>query len=212
MPIETIETIIQQDIPRNILPPAYEFDKSEALGTLKAFGFIKERHGGASYDIHRFGETKDLPWNLLHKLGVCSHMQGKYAEAEALQRQTLQLKETVLRKDHPITLGSMMNLATSLSQQGKVASPAGQGRRGPGDGPADAAALGDRAWEGPPGAGSLLMSATFDRRRVEGKLELPVLGEPPILPLVLQIKLSKNSTTPNLPSTVPTNKDKEIEE
>ncbi|KAL5346764.1 hypothetical protein ACLOAV_007905 [Pseudogymnoascus australis] len=81
MPIKTIETIIQQDIPRNILPPAYEFDKAEALATLKAF--------------------------------------GKYAEAEALQRQTLQLKETVLRKDYPIALGTMMNLATSLSQQGK---------------------------------------------------------------------------------------------
>ncbi|KFZ13410.1 hypothetical protein V501_03720 [Pseudogymnoascus sp. VKM F-4519 (FW-2642)] len=97
MPIDTIETIIQQDIPRNILPPAYEFDKAEALATLKAFGFIKKRHGGASYDIHR------------------------------------------------------------------VASPAGQVRRGRGDGPADAAAPGDRAWEGPPGAGSLPMSATFDR-------------------------------------------------
>ncbi|KFY52939.1 hypothetical protein V496_08044 [Pseudogymnoascus sp. VKM F-4515 (FW-2607)] len=53
MPIKTIETIIQQDIPRNILPPAYEFDKAEALATLKAFGFITKRHGGASYDIHR---------------------------------------------------------------------------------------------------------------------------------------------------------------
>jgi Tfp pilus assembly protein PilF len=68
-----------------------------------------------------FAETKDLPSNLLHKLGVCSHLQGKYAEAEAMHRQTLQLKETVLGKDHPDTLASMNNLATSLCQQGKYA-------------------------------------------------------------------------------------------
>lgn len=60
MPIDTIETIIQQDIPRNILPPAYEFDKAEPLVTLKAFGFIKKRHGGASYDIHRLVHTTKL--------------------------------------------------------------------------------------------------------------------------------------------------------
>jgi Tetratricopeptide repeat len=36
-----------------------------------------------------------------------------------MNRQTLQLKETVLGKYHPITLGSMMDLATLLRQQGK---------------------------------------------------------------------------------------------
>jgi hypothetical protein len=45
--------IKEQDIPRDILPPASEFEKTEALGTLKAFGFIKERVSGALYDIHR---------------------------------------------------------------------------------------------------------------------------------------------------------------
>jgi tetratricopeptide (TPR) repeat protein len=47
--------------------------------------------------------------------------QGKYAEAEAMHRQTLQLQETVLGKDHPDTLASMMNLASSLDSQGKYA-------------------------------------------------------------------------------------------
>jgi hypothetical protein len=36
-----ISCIREQDIPRDLLPPASEFDKIEALGTLKAFGFIK---------------------------------------------------------------------------------------------------------------------------------------------------------------------------
>jgi Tfp pilus assembly protein PilF len=38
-----------------------------------------------------------------------------------MNRQTLQLKETVLGKDHPQTLISMNNLATSLCEQGKYA-------------------------------------------------------------------------------------------
>jgi tetratricopeptide (TPR) repeat protein len=47
--------------------------------------------------------------------------QGKYAEAEAMHRQVLQLSETVLGKEHPDMLDSMINLATSLRQQGKYA-------------------------------------------------------------------------------------------
>jgi hypothetical protein len=47
------------------------------------------------------------------------NQQSKYAEAEAICRQTLQLQKIVLGKDHPDTLDSMMNLAESLRQQGK---------------------------------------------------------------------------------------------
>ncbi|KFY65112.1 hypothetical protein V496_02801 [Pseudogymnoascus sp. VKM F-4515 (FW-2607)] len=43
----------------------------------------------------------------------------QYPEAEAMHRQTLQLKETVLGNDHPSTLTSLNNLAKSLGQQGK---------------------------------------------------------------------------------------------
>ncbi|KIN05367.1 hypothetical protein OIDMADRAFT_177562 [Oidiodendron maius Zn] len=172
--------IKEQDIPRALLPLASEFDKAKALGTLKAFGFIKERLSGVSYDMHRlvhmamqnwlklrdewrswnektlnqitdvfpwpehknrviwtmylphaqyaftsfeksFGKTKDLPPSLLHNLGWCSFLQGKYSEAEAIYRQALQLRETVLGKDHPDTLASMDNLASSLHSQGKYA-------------------------------------------------------------------------------------------
>ena len=64
-------------------------------------------------------KTKDPPSDLLHSLGWCSLLQGKYSEAEAIYRQTLQLRETVLGKDHPDTLASMNNLAISLRNQGK---------------------------------------------------------------------------------------------
>ena len=158
-----ISCIKEQDIPRDLLPPASEFDKTEALGTLKAFGFIKERVSGASYDMHRLvhmamqnwlklkdewrswnqrtleqitnifpwpqhenramwmmylphaqciiatfniglsrtKEIKELLWRLLYNLGECSRIKGQYAEAEAIYRQTLELQETVLGKDHP---------------------------------------------------------------------------------------------------------------
>jgi tetratricopeptide (TPR) repeat protein len=57
----------------------------------------------------------------MNGLALSLYQQGKYAEAEAMQRQTLQLQETVFGKDHPDTLISMNNLASSLRQQGKYA-------------------------------------------------------------------------------------------
>jgi tetratricopeptide (TPR) repeat protein len=45
--------------------------------------------------------------------------QGKYEEAEAMNRQTMALKETVLGREHPSTLTSMNNLAQVLNSQGK---------------------------------------------------------------------------------------------
>jgi protein involved in temperature-dependent protein secretion len=64
-------------------------------------------------------ETKELLGRLLHNLGCCSEIKGQYTKAEAIYRQTLQLRETVLGKDHPDTLGSINNLAVLLWQQGK---------------------------------------------------------------------------------------------
>ena len=51
--IAFISYIKEQDIPWKLLPPASEFEKTEALGTLKTFGFIKERLAGTLYDMHR---------------------------------------------------------------------------------------------------------------------------------------------------------------
>ena len=52
-----ISCIKEQDIPLDLLPLASEFDKTEALGTLKAFGFIKERVSGTLYDMHQLVHT-----------------------------------------------------------------------------------------------------------------------------------------------------------
>jgi tetratricopeptide (TPR) repeat protein len=46
-------------------------------------------------------------------------LRGKYDAAEPLYRETLQLTEKVLGKEHPDTLTSMNNLARLLYSQGK---------------------------------------------------------------------------------------------
>jgi tetratricopeptide (TPR) repeat protein len=54
--------ISTQDIPRDLLLNAPQFEKIEAIGTLKAFGFIKERLSGESYDMHRLVHIAMQSW------------------------------------------------------------------------------------------------------------------------------------------------------
>ncbi|PMD21296.1 hypothetical protein NA56DRAFT_123954 [Hyaloscypha hepaticicola] len=57
-----ISCIKEQDIPTDLLPPASEFDKIEALDTLKAFGFVKGHISGALYDMYRLVHTAIQNW------------------------------------------------------------------------------------------------------------------------------------------------------
>jgi hypothetical protein len=54
-------------------------------------------------------------------LAAMLHAQGRYGEAEEVQRQILQSSERVLGSDHPDTLSSMNNLAQTLYAQGHLA-------------------------------------------------------------------------------------------
>jgi hypothetical protein len=56
--------------------------------------------------------------------------QGKYEEAEAMNRQTLGLYQTVLGREHPSTLTSMSNLAGVLDRQGKYEEAEAMNRTG----------------------------------------------------------------------------------
>lgn len=51
----------------------------------------------------------------------CRSEANEVNDTEAMHWQTLQLTETVLGKDHPLTLGSMTNFALALEKQGKYA-------------------------------------------------------------------------------------------
>ncbi len=46
---------------------------------------------------------------------------GKYAEAEQMQRELLDVQRRVLGPEHPRTLATMSNLASSLTGRGKYA-------------------------------------------------------------------------------------------
>ncbi|KAK4680131.1 hypothetical protein QC764_0041900 [Podospora pseudoanserina] len=64
-------------------------------------------------------DDEEAPTGLLSKVGQSFYNLGKYKEAEQMHRQTLQLREKVLGKEHPDTLTSMSNLASVLVSQGK---------------------------------------------------------------------------------------------
>ena len=55
----------------------------------------------------------------MNNIAEALRSQGKYAEAEAIHRETLSDYEKVLGRDHPSTLASMNNLAAVLDKQGK---------------------------------------------------------------------------------------------
>ena len=56
-------------------------------------------------------------------IGLAYELRGKYDAAEPLYRETLELSEKVLGKEHPNTLQSMNNLALLFESQGKSSKP-----------------------------------------------------------------------------------------
>ena len=58
----------------------------------------------------------------MNNLAVDYWAQGKYAQAEALQSQVMEIKQRVLGPEHPDTLRSMYNLARIYSDERKYAS------------------------------------------------------------------------------------------
>lgn len=52
----------EKDIPLSLLPLASDLKVAEALGTLKAYGFITQRAGADAYDMHRLVRLSVLSW------------------------------------------------------------------------------------------------------------------------------------------------------
>ncbi len=71
--------------------------------------------------LHKRVEGPDDPktLNTAMHLGIVAEQQGKYAEAEALQRQTVEAMQRVLGPDHPDTLRAANGLATVYMDQAK---------------------------------------------------------------------------------------------
>lgn len=63
--------LAEKDIPKNILPPSSdELNVYEAIGMLKAYGFINERERGDAYDIHRLVRLVMQNWMTRNKRGL----------------------------------------------------------------------------------------------------------------------------------------------
>ncbi|KAI1132153.1 hypothetical protein F5Y10DRAFT_6263 [Nemania abortiva] len=75
-------------------------------------------HAQAVLEIDGAINTEENSY-LLFNIAKSYSILGKYSEAEQLYRQTLQLQEEVLGREHPSTLASMNNLANVLDDQGK---------------------------------------------------------------------------------------------
>ncbi|BDD58982.1 hypothetical protein MAP00_004217 [Monascus purpureus] len=57
--------------------------------------------------------------NLLAECGLCLYLDGRYNEAEQLEIQVMESRKTVLGPEHPDTLTSMANLASTFRNQGR---------------------------------------------------------------------------------------------
>ncbi|KAK1656993.1 hypothetical protein BDP55DRAFT_43077 [Colletotrichum godetiae] len=76
-------------------------------------------HAQAALQVENWCTNDELLCDLLCSIGESNNLLGKYAEAEQIHRQTLELREKVLGPENPDTLTSMDNLAVVLGSQGK---------------------------------------------------------------------------------------------
>ncbi|RYP37008.1 hypothetical protein DL768_010903 [Monosporascus sp. mg162] len=65
------------------------------------------------------GEDDEVRLNLLWKYGICLYYDGRYREAEAPFERVMETRKTKLGADHPHTLTSMANLASTYRNQGR---------------------------------------------------------------------------------------------
>ncbi|KXH58327.1 hypothetical protein CSAL01_13102 [Colletotrichum salicis] len=78
-------------------------------------------HAQAALQVQNWCTDDELLCDLLYSIGRSNDLLGKYAEAEQMHRQTLELREKVLGPENPDTLGSINNVALVLESQGKYA-------------------------------------------------------------------------------------------
>ena len=76
-------------------------------------------HAQTALEFREDSTDEEAEWRLLFNVANSHSILGKYQEAEQMHRQTLELKEKMLGREHPDTLGSMNNLALVLDSRGK---------------------------------------------------------------------------------------------
>ncbi|OWT42405.1 kinesin light chain 3 [Pochonia chlamydosporia 170] len=76
-------------------------------------------HAQAALEFREHPKGGKVDASLLHSVAESYFLLGQYQKAEQMHRQSLQVYEKVLGKDHPDTLDSMNNLALALRHLGK---------------------------------------------------------------------------------------------
>ncbi|KAI1159422.1 hypothetical protein F5B18DRAFT_587349 [Nemania serpens] len=76
-------------------------------------------HARTALECQEDCDNSKAKQKLMYNVSTSYYRLGKYDEAEAMYRQTLQLYEGVLGREHPSTLSSINNLALVLGSQGK---------------------------------------------------------------------------------------------
>jgi tetratricopeptide (TPR) repeat protein len=76
-------------------------------------------HAYYALELSRVGEWNENRLDLLRQYAMCLYYDGRYWEAEGLFRQVMERSKTKLGADHPDTLSSMANLASTYRNQGR---------------------------------------------------------------------------------------------
>ncbi|RYP42629.1 hypothetical protein DL768_010304 [Monosporascus sp. mg162] len=100
----------------------YRTSDADMIGLLSEHFEDQHRYQEAKRTQNPIATTWLISFNQItdmNNLAVVLDNQGKYDEAEQMHRQTLELKEKVLGREHPDTLASMNNLALIWDSQGK---------------------------------------------------------------------------------------------
>ncbi|KAK6214532.1 hypothetical protein LQW54_004253 [Pestalotiopsis sp. IQ-011] len=97
------------------LAEVYPFPEHENRQTWIAY----MPHAQVALVDHQQCQDKEAEADLLFVVAVSHNNLGKYAKAEEIYRETLELRKSVLGPEHPSTLVSINNLANMLNSQGK---------------------------------------------------------------------------------------------
>ncbi|KAI8686582.1 NACHT domain-containing protein [Fusarium keratoplasticum] len=99
-------------------------DLDEDLETLRGYSLVAVTADSESFEMHALVQFCTRVWlssfcDTQSLLGSVLRYQGKYEEAEQMNRRALEGHEKVLGREHPHTLGSISNLGLVLQYQGK---------------------------------------------------------------------------------------------
>ncbi|KAH0591637.1 hypothetical protein MHUMG1_10629 [Metarhizium humberi] len=114
-------------VTRHTFVPGLDLLRAKVLYNMASFDEVRGQYGlafskcSAAVNIQKSLLGVGHPDTLatMYLTALIHWHQGRYAEAERIQRETLELRANILGPDHPDTLKSMSNIGNSLLRQGR---------------------------------------------------------------------------------------------